>query len=99
MADFSDLQIQSVWEKATVVDNNDPDLFRKDVCSAWICRSDYGNRDSEWGWEIDHITPVSKGGSNNITNLQPLHWKNNAAKADGRIQCVVISSGIRNIPR
>lgn len=33
-------------------------------------------------WEIDHITPISKGGTNYYTNLQPLWRKDNIAKSN-----------------
>ena len=34
------------------------------------------------GWHLDHIKPVSKGGSNHYTNLQPLWAKDNISKSD-----------------
>ena len=50
---------------------------------------DFGDRESLFGWEIDHIYPASKLKErtdvspeeiDNIDNLRPLHWKNNASK-------------------
>ena len=89
-----DLQtFRNVCEKGTPVQGNDPNVFRKDACGAWIKYSEYGNRSSKYGWEIDHISP---GGPDILSNLRPLHWKNNVAKSDGRLSCAVISLGAAN---
>jgi HNH endonuclease len=95
---FSDAQVDAIWKKARVVPNNDPAKWRKDACDAWIGRDFYGNRDSEYGWEIDHIKPVAQGGGDDLSNLQPLQHQNNSSKAAGRLDCEVTANDIHNVP-
>lgn len=72
----------AVWAKAQIVPGYDPNSRRKDSCGAPMDYSQHGNRNSQTGWEIDHIRPKEKGGTSELTNLQPLHWENNAHKSD-----------------
>ena len=53
----------------------------QDHCGAWIAKSAHGQQSAQ-GWEIDHIVPVARGGTDALSNLRPLHWRNNDAKGD-----------------
>lgn len=81
MANFTDAQIEQVWEKATKVSGYDPNRWRKDFAGAWIGREYYGLL-GKYGWEIDHLKPVVLGGTDNMENLNALQWQNNRSKGD-----------------
>jgi len=72
--------IEAVWQKGFIDSRYSAAVYRYDRYGYWIRRSDHGNRNSEFGWEIDHIVPVSLGGFSIINNLQPLNWQNNVKK-------------------
>lgn len=92
--------VEIVWQKATSVEGYDSTKWRKDFAGAWIQRSQFGIR-SEYGWEIDHLMPKSLGGSDEIGNLLPMHWRNNVNKANNypEFTSVVTSEGNSNIDR
>ena len=76
---FDEKTIEAVWNKATIQPKYSS--FRYDACGKDIQRSGYGKQ-TQYGWEIDHIKPVAKGGSDDLSNLQPLHWETNRKKGD-----------------
>jgi hypothetical protein len=72
---------RQVWAKGRIMTDRpdlDPTEWRRDDFNWTMRYSDYGNRNSDYGWEIDHIRPSALGGIDHISNLRPLHCKCNA---------------------
>ena len=68
----------AVWQKGHAIQGFDPTIWRRDDFHHVIRYSDYGDRNSEYGWEIDHIVPAGLAGGDDLTNLRPLHFSINA---------------------
>ena len=80
MGDVSDRK-DDVWEKAKPIRGKDPDVYRQDPYGNEMYKPSYG-KDSEMGWEIDHIKPESKGGSDDLRNLQAMNTAKNRELGD-----------------
>lgn len=69
-----------VWRKGHPIKDYDPNRWRRDDFGRAMKYSEYGNRNSDYGWEIDHIKPKADGGSDDLGNLRPLNYKSNLAR-------------------
>lgn len=79
---FSTAVKKRVWGKASFIDGHPEDIWRRDEFGNVMNWQEFGNHNCERGWEIDHINPVSNGGTDNIHNLRPVNWKVNVEKGD-----------------
>ena len=55
--------------------------FRQDPYGDQICKQSYGTNGPQ-SWQIDHIKPQSKGGSDTLRNLQALQSSTNMSKGN-----------------
>lgn len=62
----------AVWSKAATAKNKSPDSYRVDAAGNTMNYNSYG-KSSPQGWQIDHITPQSRGGGDKLRNLQALN--------------------------
>ena len=74
------VSVLQVWNKAIPIEGYNPSEYRYDIAGNIIAYLAYGDRKSTYGWEMDHILPVSQGGSDTLSNLRPLHWRANASR-------------------
>lgn len=74
-----------VWNNAKPIKGKDPSLYRKDPYGNELYYNSYGGN-SDKSWQIDHIKPQSRGGSDNIHNLQALQSKTNMSKGNTLIK-------------
>lgn len=81
-AEWSEEIKNAVWNKARRIENFDENIWRRDLCGLVINWYEFGNRNSDNGWEIDHIDPVTNGGDDEIGNLQALNWNLNVDKGE-----------------
>ena len=78
---FDEQIINAVWNKAQTIKDKDPAYYRFDVLGNTLYHGSYG-KCTIMGWEIDHIKPVSKGGTDELENLQILQSGANAKKGN-----------------
>ena len=91
--------VTRVWQFARIIPGNDSELWRKDEFGAWIHRLDYGNRHSQFGWEIANASLGRHARETGLHALHPLHWQNYLDEAAARRESRITADGLRNIRR
>lgn len=74
-------QRDNVWDKAAKIRGKDSSKYRKDPYGNEMHYDSFG-KNSAKGWEVDHIRPKARGGSDATVNLQALKTKVNRSKGD-----------------
>ena len=74
---------KQVWQKARTRRNMDPDQWRVDDFGYWIHWDQYGDRKSEYGWEVNSRLPARRSGKEMLSNLRPLQWQNHLIRERG----------------
>jgi len=67
---------RAAWGRTSPVSSANAWAIRKDCLGNLIRYTDFGNRNSPFGWELDYM------GSNAPENLQALNWKAVAARSE-----------------
>ena len=80
----SETRKRAAWQKASVVPGYDPQLLRRDRFGNLMSWPEYGKQ-TDFGWELDHVWPTSLLGSDDLTNLAATHWKANRLKSNNFI--------------
>ena len=78
-------QIEKAWKNAKKIRGEDPDQCRQDPYGNKIRKNSFG-KDSAMGWEVDHIKPEARDGSDATQNLQALQTKVNREKGDSLVK-------------
>jgi hypothetical protein len=86
--------VERVWQLAQVVAGNDAHLWRKDEVGAWIHRLEYGNRRSQFGWEIADFSGERRGYG--VTVLRPMQWENHVDRLVAQRRSVITADGLHN---
>lgn len=89
MSNYSDEELDKIWQMGREVLGLDPKVYRLDAADGLMKRSLYGN-EGNLGWEVDHIYPkekleqkgIPKNKWDYMVNLRPMNAKNNAAKGE-----------------
>ena len=85
---WTDYAKKAIWDKAEIIPDKDPSMYRLDPCGDMIKWDEYANDHSPLGWEIDHTYPestlqdlgVPQELIDDLRNLRPMQASSNDTK-------------------
>ncbi len=78
-------EINKAWNNARPIRGKSSNTHRKDPYGKTMYKDSYGKA-SNMGWEVDHIKPRSRGGSDATRNLQALNTSVNRSKGSSLVK-------------
>jgi len=81
---------RAAWGRTSPVSTANSWEIRRDCLGNLVRYNDYGNRHSPFGWELEYIVTQAMGGSTDPDNLQALHWKAAALRAQPQLRMVTV---------
>ena len=92
MSMLEDLK-RAAWSRTAPVSGQQMNAweFRKDCRGNLVRYRDFGDRHSPFGWELDYIVSRALGGSTDPDNLQALHWKASAVRAEPTLRLMAVA--------
>ena len=89
MAMLEDLK-RAAWSRTSPVQGQPNSWdFRKDCCGNLIRYSDFGNRHSPFGWELEAVG--YRASTRDPDNVQALHWKANAGRPEPQLRLMTVA--------
>src|SRR5258707_10669245 len=87
---------RAAWSRTSPVSTRQLNswIFRKDCLGNLVRYADFGNRHSPFGWELYFIVARAMGGTNDVENLQALHWRATAARTENLPAALVTRTNI-----